>query len=311
MKKFLQNITYFLFILIGINVILWVAAKKLYFENYHDYSLNYSSYIVSDSHGLPLKNFTEKYGVYNFSGGSDSYFDMKRKIVFLANKTDVKTIFITVDDHTLSKYREKTNSLDRSQFFVMPEVCSSYYEYFKLRYIRFYVAFFQPGSRSVIKYFITSKMKKLFSRNNQNNVVIKKKTWPDFTAEERHNRSKKRLERQYPSNKESYKLRQTLLDIINYCKERNIVLIGLKYPLSSDYIKVLGNKTYGADKIFKYEGLNVIDYKDVFVSQNKYFNNQDHLNETGAHKFLELLFLKQNSTTQMRNKKAKKIISQR
>ena len=72
MKKFIKNITFFLLILVVLNVILWVAANKLYYGEYLDYSLNFNSYLVCDSHGLPLKNYTEKYGVYNFSGGSDS-----------------------------------------------------------------------------------------------------------------------------------------------------------------------------------------------------------------------------------------------
>ena len=117
MRKFIIKTIYFSFILIIINVILNHYGNNIYLNNYKNYSSKFNSFLLADSHGLPLKNYTEKNGVYNFSAGSDSYFDMKRKINFLLTQTKVDTIYITVDDHTLSPYREKTNNLDRSIYF--------------------------------------------------------------------------------------------------------------------------------------------------------------------------------------------------
>jgi len=290
MKNFLLKVSLFLLILSAFNGILWFAANQLYFKHYQNCSLNYSAYLLADSHGLTLKHFTEKHGVYNFSGGSDSYFDMKRKISFLISKTDVKKIYITVDGHTLSQYREKINSLDRSLYFLTPEICNSYYEYFKYRYLQFHVILFQPGTRAVIKHYLLSKLRKLSLKNKERNPEKARAHWGEYSANERIDRAKRRFRRQYPSETISYELRQSLIDIINLCKKYNIELIGIKFPLSSDYIKLLSNKAFDGEKLLKLAGFKVLDYTKIFIENNSYFNNQDHLNDKGCKKFVELLF---------------------
>jgi len=159
MRNFLINCFNFFLMLIGCNVLLWFAAKNLYYKNYHEYSLDYRSYLLADSHGSFLKNLTEKYGVYNFSGNSDSYFDMKRKAIFLVNNTNLNKLYITVDDHTLSLYREKSNSADRSNYFVIPEGCRTNYEYLKYRYLKCDIVFFQPTTRTILKSLLFQKQR--------------------------------------------------------------------------------------------------------------------------------------------------------
>ena len=80
MHKFLIKFFYFSIVLIITNTLLNHFGNKVYLAKYLNYSLNFNSFLLSDSHGLPLSNNTEKNGVYNFSASSDSYFDMKRKI---------------------------------------------------------------------------------------------------------------------------------------------------------------------------------------------------------------------------------------
>jgi len=291
MTKFLARIIYFLFILLVLNGIFWFTANKLYFKNYHNYSTQFNAYLLADSHGLPLKQLTEKYGVYNFSGGGDSFVDIKRKILFLLSKTTVKTIYLTVDDHTLSQYRERLNNSDRSLFFVTPKSCNNYYQYLKLRYVKYNLIFFQPGTRTVLKHYITTKINRfIFNDVNRNSVSVNK-TWSDFSAEERKERAKRRKQRQYPSPHKSIKLHQSFKDIINICINNNIELVGVKFPLSSDYIKITKNIiNYDAGNILKLYGFRVLNFKKVFIHQNMFFNNQDHLNEKGAQMFVKILF---------------------
>jgi len=290
MNRFLLYTFYFLLILLGINILLYAASKKVYLGSYHNYSLNFNSYLFADSHGRALDNITEKYGIYNFSAGSDSYFDMYRKIEFLIEKTSIDTIYITVDDHTLSSYREKANNLDRSHIFTTPKVHSNYYDFVKIRYLKNYVVLFQPRTRSVIRHYIISKIRNLVLGNQQNDNVDKEMNWEQLSAAERLKKSNNRLQYQYQSDLASSKLHQSLVDIMNTCKANNIVLIGVKFPLSSEYDEILGDITYGADNILKSEGFKVVDYKKVFINQNRLFANQDHLNKDGSYKFVEMLF---------------------
>jgi hypothetical protein len=295
MKFFLLNITYFIIILLGLNVLLYYLSEKLYVGHYYDCSLSFNSYLLSDSHGTSLKNFTEKYGVYNFSAASDSYLDISRKINFLIKNTRVDTIYITVDDHTLSPYREITNNIDKSDFFRNYSDYNNCFEYFKHAYLTRYIVFFQPKAMLVVRGFIYSKMKAIVPVNKKIIAKRNKIKWEELSVAERVKSSMKRLQDQFPVDKRSSELQQSLLEIINVCKANNIALIGLQFPLSSEYLDVLNNKSFGADKILKSKGLMVLDFKKVFNGQNKYFENQDHLNAEGGYKFVELWFNDKNT----------------
>jgi hypothetical protein len=118
--------------------------------------------MLADSHGVPLSNMLEQYGIYNFSFGSDSYFDMYRKIKFLSGKTNVRRIFISADEHTLSPYREKTNNMDRSLIYASKKEFKSNYMYIKEKFIKKYIVFFQPKIGDVIQSYMFSKLKNAF-----------------------------------------------------------------------------------------------------------------------------------------------------
>ena len=95
MKRFYYNIFIFFTLILLFNSILFLFAKSKYYIGYEKRpAKRFSAFILSDSHGLPIGDFSEKYNVFNFSAGSDSYFDMKRKISYLLeNGYIVDTIF--------------------------------------------------------------------------------------------------------------------------------------------------------------------------------------------------------------------------
>jgi hypothetical protein len=256
----------------------------LYSDKYTHFSLAYSSYLLADSHGEPLSNLTEKYGIYNFSYSSDSYFDMYRKLSFLLNKTKIDTIYIVADEHTLSPYRERTNNLDRSLFYSTPREFDNYYEYFKVTYIKKYLVMLQPKVRDVIQSYMYAKVK---------NIITPKQNQPKsltaMSMEDRIKTAEARVLGQFPSQKSSADLEATLLKIIHTCKENDIRLIGIKFPLSSEYMSALGNKTYNVANILKSKGITILDYNNVFMYNNEYFIDADHLNEKGGIAFMKLL----------------------
>ncbi|MFH2036677.1 MAG: hypothetical protein ABIJ45_09765 [Candidatus Zixiibacteriota bacterium] len=290
MNKFLKKTALFLIILLGINMILFMVGKKLYFGAYSKHSLKYKTYLLSDSHGVPLKNFTEKYGVYNFSAESDSYFDMNRKLKYLIKKVKLDTVYLTADDHTLSPYREIVSNEERSLIYSIPDEYDNYYEYLKDRYLRYYLVLFQPNTRSVIRRYVFEMAERIFETVDNDNNHEEIIPWNEMSEEDRISNSEQRALSQFPAAGHSDSLKISLLEIIETCKENKITLIGVKFPLSSEYVEILDGKTYGAEDVLKSNGIDVLDYTDSFKNRNQYFANQDHLNDDGGQKFAELLY---------------------
>jgi hypothetical protein len=291
MRNFLINILYYSVILFFLNIILNYYGNKVYLGTYKECSLNYKSYLLSDSHGLPLKRYTEKYNVFNFSAGSDSYFDMKRKLNYLISNTKLDTVFITVDDHTLSPYRELKNNLDRSVYFATLADYDNIFELLKEKLV-YNISFLQPKKRTILKKYIKYKIKRIVYGNHILHDKIDEKSWADLTEEQRLASSKGRFYLQFPGTEKSEKLKKTLEEIIRICNKNNIVLIGVKFPLTKEYIETIGKKTYGASGLFIEKGLKVMDYKTIFINKEECFLNQDHLNAKGGEEFSNVLFNK-------------------
>ena len=131
------NIFIFFIVILVFNSIVFLFVISKYYDGYiKKPEKGYDAFILSDSHGLSISNYSEEYNVFNFSAGSDSYFDMKRKITFLLENDYIfDKIYITVDDHTLSPYREKANNLDRSSVYTSSNEYESHFDYLKEKYI--------------------------------------------------------------------------------------------------------------------------------------------------------------------------------
>lgn len=291
MRKFIFNTFYFLIVLLILNTLFSHWGNNIYMDNYKDVSLEYKSFLLSDSHGLPLSGYTNKYGVYNFSAESESYFDMKRKLNYLIKNTKVDTIYITVDDHTFSSYRETSNNLDRSVFYTTVEDYPNIFSYLKDKLI-FNITFFQPKKGMVIKSYFISTIKKIIFNNHSSETLVSKKNieWSNMNNDQRLKSSKNRYHNQFPTMEKSLKLENSLKQIIIMCNENNIVLIGIKYPLAKDYIGFLDNFSYRASELFEDNGLIVLDYTNIYVNKDDYFLDQDHLNLEGGRIFTDLIF---------------------
>ena len=66
------------------------------------------------------------------------------------------------------------------------------------------------------------------------------------------------------------------------------LLIGIKFPVAKSY-NILSKNNYGADALIKKNGYQCLDFTQIF-DDPCLFKDQDHLNETGTKKFLEILF---------------------
>ena len=283
MKKFIGNILICLAILISINVFFNFLIWKNYYKDYSEINLNYETYLLGDSHGKALADNMENKGVFNFSAVSDSYFDMHRKINFLIQNSKVKKIILTVDDHTLSKYREGSNNLDRSVIYSTAADFDSYVDFIKDRYLKRYIAFSNSKSRDLLKALFISTLK------SSGGKMKKKKVWNELTEQERFALADKRAAVQFPGKQQSAALISQLDQIISLCHKNKIELIGIKFPLSGEYYSLVGSKSYNADSLFLRKGLFVSDFTTIFKDNPDYFADQDHLNETGSKKFCAIM----------------------
>ncbi|RAI94174.1 hypothetical protein [Algoriphagus yeomjeoni] len=292
-ERFLKNIAVFIALLIGLNFLLFFLIKGFYIRDYNDVNLNYSSFLLADSHGTPLGDFTEIHNVHNFSGQSDSYLDMERKLNFLVRNTQVEKIYISVDDHTLSPTREDQNNLDRSAYYTNSNDYANYLEYFHEKYLFYYCVFLNDRYSLIIKNFIQNEM---FNFSKWGGVRSKS-TWESLSDVQQEQISQDRINNYFEAQAPSDKMSESLKRIISICKDQDIELIGLRFPLSKTYVDLLNEESYDADSILTSYNLPIIDYDSLYLEQDSLFRDMDHLDRKGGEKFAKILFGKKKDNS--------------
>lgn len=270
---------------------LFFLIRGFYIKDYDEVDLDFTSYLLADSHGTPLGDFTENHQVHNFSGQSDSYLDMERKLKFLIRNTDVNRVYITVDDHTLSPTRENQNNLDRSAYYTEANDYTNYIQYFREKYLNYYCVFMNDRYSLVIKNFIQDE---LFNVSKWGGVRSKS-SWEKLSRVEQLAISKDRVNNYFELSQPSASMSESLLRIISLCKEEDIELIGLRFPLTKTYVDVLNEDSYEADSLMTIHQLPVIDFDSLYLEQDSLFRDMDHLDKRGGEKFAKILFGRKKS----------------
>lgn len=278
MTRFLLNSFCFGLGLLAINMFFNGIVYEAYYEEYGQVDLNFDTYLMADSHGDVLHDQTEAYGVYNFAAGSESYEDIKKKVAYLIENSDVKRILISVDNHTLSKYRERSNNSDRGFYYEQPTTWLETAET-KSKELKQHLSLLNPKFSPVVR----SKLKEMVTGPS------KRTQWAKLSEKEQARVSKLRFSGQFPEEEQSEILKTTLEEIIALCKENNIELIGIKFPLAGDYRALIGDRDFNADEIFEEHGLPVHDFMDLYLDNDDLFLDQDHLNDAGVKAFLKVL----------------------
>jgi len=302
MKKFIYNLSLFCLILLVINSLLYLAYKDLYLDEYIKTPDGFKSYILSDSHGLPIDAYAEEFGIYNFSAGSDSYIDMKRKLNYLIKRQKVDTVFIQIEGQVLSNFREHSNNADRSIYYTSLNDYKSTFKYIKEAYIKYYIIFLNPKSQSLFNYYIMSKIYSLLGQNNKRNNT----DWKALSNKKKEELALARAE-QFYSSELSKSHKEAFENIIDICKTNNIELIGIKFPLPDEYLDVLSNpinhviynRFQRADSILLSYNLKVINFEKAFKGKNHLFQDEDHLSTDGGRLLADSL------KTLIRDKKVK------
>lgn len=285
-KLFLKQVSIFILLLVVLNFLLFLLIRAFYIRDYDQVDLGYSEYLLADSHGTPLGDFTEIHDVHNFSGQSDSYLDMERKLRFLIRHTNVKKIYISVDDHTLSPTRENQNNLDRSAYYSDRKDFSNYKEFIHDKYLKYYCVFLNDRYSLIIKNFLQNELFDFSKWGGSRS----KNSWEDMSALQQKEISTNRINNYFEFALPSVVMSSSLLRIIAICKANNIELIGLRFPLSKTYLGILDNESYNADSILRVNDLHIIDFDSLYMEQDYMFRDMDHLDKEGGEKFTEILF---------------------
>ncbi len=288
MKDFLIKSLCFLILVTLFNTLVAKISNNVYFKNYLiEPPKEYNNFLLADSHGLPIKKSSENHRVYNYSASSESYLDMLRKLRFLLrNNYTIDTIYLTVDDHTLSTYREWANNDDRSVFFTNKSDYNNNYDYFKNRLFKTRIVLFQPKVASIFKIYLIANLKSLTKQEKSEKNV----SWSALEKRKKVEKSKNRKQDQFPNRVRSEELQNDLMHIIDLCRREDITLIGVKFPLSKDYLNQISELNYGADSIFKDNSLEIRNYKFLYFDNDEKFENPDHLTFQAGEQFSNILF---------------------
>ncbi len=291
MKKFLSKFSLFFGITIILNIAIYISVTSpLLFKNYYNlkHEKIFTKVLFADSHGAYIKDkYLNNIGITNASFESDSYSDMYFKFCYILRHAHIDTVFLTVDDHTLSIYREKLNNIERSVYYgqlsdLNDSLSISPLNFIYSRSIRKYLPLFDVNKSSLIYYYLRSKLM-------PNHKDHQKNEWASLSNGQKYIFCENRFHTQFPSQEKSTVLKSTLSEIIYLCKSKGITLIGIRFPISKNYIPFLSGINNDADLIFKNKGIPVIDFKYLFVNHDEFFFNPDHLNDEGAIEFCKIL----------------------
>lgn len=292
MKKFILNSLLFLSIFLVLNIVVYLFAQDVYHEGYNKLpDKTFRSFIFADSYAMPLKNYGEDYGVYNFSTPSDSYFDIKRKITYLIrNDYQIDSVYLAVDNHTLSLNRTQMNNMDRSVYYSTRKDFDNSFDYIKDRYIRYYGAIFRPSIRSLLRSYLFQKLRSTIKGESQ--IKSDKSDWSYLTESQRKAEAEALVELQFPSQNSSEELEKVLEEIIALSKAHNFELVGVKFPITASYLKAMNNANYGADELLAAHGISVLNFKRKYLNKHEYFADPNHLNDIGGETFTKVLLAK-------------------
>lgn len=288
MKKFIIKFSSFGIVFFLFNFFIYYLLFSENNQKYTKCDLDYDTYLMSDSHGKSLHNFTESSGIYNFSFDSDSYFDIEKKITFLINNKSVKRLVLSADDHCFSEYREKINNAQKSIYFqsIFNNEDSSVLENIKNKYLQYYLPVFNQNSSSLLKIYLIAKLNKL--RGLKKDTIV----WTELSQLKKSKESLKRLDTQFKNKTFSHKLFRSFNRILEMANDNNIEIILLKFPVSKSYLEAKRTKkvtTPLTKEFIMNKRLNILDFQNLYLNNDNYFKDPDHLNIRGAEVFSKVL----------------------
>jgi len=283
MRKFLKNILHFSIGLVLLNSLFYFFIFKPAIFDKYIFNINsiseYNIFLVSDSHGAYIAESPSKNQIFNFSNTSENYLDMFLKVQYLTSiLSENDTILLSIDNHNLSSYRNgfgrvKENIIYANDFSMIEESAIQPSFYFKK--ITQYLPLIELNYNKSILKFIKHQV---FESKNIT-------TFSKLSNSEKEIACNKRYKQQFENHTPSVQQKDYLNKIIQLCKEKNITLIGVRFPISVDYWKLIENEDFKIKEIWLSHDLKIVDLHHLFFDNNEFFYDVDHLNIKGGELF--------------------------
>lgn len=249
--------------------------------------------IVGDSHpGMIEQPWLDK-RFYNLGTASDSMNEIYIKVAYaIRHNPDFKYLLLTADSHILSKYRDAFNNKAYIKPFATPEDYEFVYgEPYSTDWVGDRLSRFPLFDFNV---YVTGRERLVGQIKNflkgKKYTEAKDKQWIEHPQDERDRRAAERakIHLTRPLTDENARRYR---DIIDLCRRHNITVIGLRYPLSPEYLAEMEKYDLSA-----LDGLYDTIHFDMFLNYTRlirdreYFQDMDHMNEAGVKHFLKRLY---------------------
>lgn len=261
--------------------------------------------VLGDSHpDSALDRSSLPTDVVKLTFGSDSFNEMYLKLNYLIRK-DVELDFLVLplDYNSFSQYRSYLNNRDKML------TVSNITQYNKLyqtdvtiieKKIKRYVPVLIPENASNLTQYTFEYFKRKLKEivlGSTGSSSKQEKTWSNLTMEQKFNQAESRVEGQFKGGYINESMWAAFNKILRTCKNKNIKIIGVRYPVTKVYHNQTPKKFINEvnSRIQNSDLYKVLDFSELYWGQEKYFANQDHLNKKGRENFTPT-FLKKLSS---------------
>ncbi|MEK7074697.1 MAG: hypothetical protein AAB968_02940 [Patescibacteria group bacterium] len=325
MKWFSSHKIFFIFLgrsaLFSFGFLLIFAAANAYYQQrvmkndfiftslnrFREENINPRIIFLGDSHAaLDIRSEFLDDGYYNFSAPSEGWreFSLRLRTALKLKKT-ITHVIIPLDDHAFAPYRAHdvffTNFLHFSDLDDIKAVFKpSAVTLFKAR-VSNYLPLVSPGNRTLIRKVTGEDMYAFITRTkNIKSIVIDawggivptdERIWSEVPERERNEEIASRANKHFRKPLINEELMATFEDFLAYCEKHGVKVIGVRYPVTTDYQQAA--KEHGEGLVqkryqdFSFDG--TLDYYHAFDKHQDYFRDPDHLNTKGAVVFSQML----------------------
>ena len=129
-KRILRNCLLFVLLTLLLNtLVFYLLAEPVLYKGYvlskQQLGKN-SNFLMGDSHaGVIRQQDLDRLNITNFAYNSESYFDVYNKLHYLTDNFQVDTLYLCVDDHTISMYRQSWSNRRQTARSYLPVSCGA------------------------------------------------------------------------------------------------------------------------------------------------------------------------------------------
>ncbi len=276
--------------------------EELLFKN-----KNFNILILGDSH--PAYGLNPEYlsNSINLAVPSESYILNYFKLKKILNGTNnISVVILPIDIHSFTSYRKnQVSDIYYWKNYISNDELINLTDYNIIRIeINKYLPIIGNGE-DIITY--------LFFQGNinikNNGWLYENKSLTNLNYKDKIKTAKSRIKLQIPNKDNLFNKTQLLYfkKIIDITNNNNITLIFIKFPVSKYYLDSLNESNISINKFYSdlnltinnYNNVKIVNFQNIFIMNDSYFFNNDHLNYKGANYISKMI---NNITNEIINK---------